>query len=1057
MRTQRQEPGESSKSGAAGKAKATDLLARSGLPAGPARIPQTLLGLQQSAGNAAATRALRQPAAPGASRVRRAPGPTPLAAVEEADESRLELPPYLLNLQAAGVSTAYDLTGHKLVHTSLSRTTGQSGGTVAEIRDELAGRPETFYGRGRSFAVKSPRGSFDVTVRIAPDTTDRPETFPAVPGAVEKAGDGKIKMDAQHNSSGAVSHTLSTSSQYGASLSGIALAPTPAPAMWAGAAFAAGFSMGSSAESRTTRTMSEPRVLRSEGGTVQAHRKVRYRLRVEQHGAATQPEPFHCVGSLTMRVPREHLVPVATTDAPSATQTLTPQTAREVRLADSMAPLAVTGTGATHAGGGGLYDTVGSVLHPSLTAPGSAGRARLYEATSTTSVLEDLPRLLSGWVAGEDLAGKGGKEQGAYRMRADILSMTPAWSLGKTQLRTHQQAQHGAADSAGKSAGVSGGVGPGMGLGAPGAGPSARAGLLPRLEISKGRYTVADQTVNTRQGAEVRGEKVLYRSQIRITVEGTGPTSPRTRLHPEAAEAHHTIEALITMRADEAKSLGVALPGGVTAGELFSKPTAKNADGTEKTDTDGNPEKVERHLPFGATGSSVALGRLNARPLIAAVERLFAENSRFAGYLPAEFLPPQGAAARAAKVGPDEAENQRRNYRELVTVLSETNLRANKDQLLSSGIRVRLRRKSTWHAHDVQIRVGGEIGPIRYVGDTSDWLVRSSSGVSSGLQSGGSSARGASVRAFVQAQVIPGAMSLGYMGEIGAKSSRRNQAGPTTRTDSLNNGGTRASAFGSTLTFDVKVTMTTRARTAKRALTLGSPGQDSPEVEEIASSAGADEQHPLKLDGQDVRLTTSTALTMNAEQKKGLDGRRRPVRRKPTPVETAAIGDVTAGAWSPGGKAVRDWVFVETVGDGGPVRDLAFRLLAQAAGRGHVTRRDHALKADGLAPRLAIEDRLSPQAITAALRQATASGWVVKNLRYPRRLAELTGAVGTRFALTRPVIVHDYEGEGPGTENLVLGGHQATGQRGTGRSRGTRKTAGALENGAGWRMTEGLS
>ncbi len=82
-----------------------------------------------------------------------------------------------------------------------------------------------------------------------------------------------------------------------------------------------------------------------------------------------------------------------------------PALARRVRQAGSLAPVAVTDDAGPHAGGGGLFDAVASVLHPSLTEPGSPGRARLYAATSTTAVLEDMPRLLGNGVVSDDLTG----------------------------------------------------------------------------------------------------------------------------------------------------------------------------------------------------------------------------------------------------------------------------------------------------------------------------------------------------------------------------------------------------------------------------------------------------------------------------------------------------------------------------------------------------------------------------------------------------------------------------------------------------------------------------
>jgi hypothetical protein len=223
-----------------------------------------------------------------------------------------------------------------------------------------------------------------------------------------------------------------------------------------------------------------------------------------------------------MRVPTEHLVPV-TAEAPARPRPLSTGTARSVRLADSLAPVALDDAAAPHPGGGGLFDTVRSVLHPSLTSRGAPGRARLHDATSATTVLEDLPRLLSGWVIGEDLVSKDGSATGTYRMRADLTALSPTWTTGKTQLRTHQQAQHSVSHTAAKGRGGTFGAGPAAGFGVLGNAAAVRATVMPTAGARKARFTVAEQTVSSRQGAEVRGDKVLYLGKVRFSVEGTGP------------------------------------------------------------------------------------------------------------------------------------------------------------------------------------------------------------------------------------------------------------------------------------------------------------------------------------------------------------------------------------------------------------------------------------------------------------------------------------------------------------------------------------------------------
>ncbi|WP_445278003.1 hypothetical protein, partial [Streptomyces sp. DSM 41033] len=121
--------------------------------------------MQQTVGNAATARAVR--------RGKRPVAPPPR--IEESAEQGLVLPPYLMDLEAGGLSTAYGLTGQEFVRTAIATVVGHGDGTVAGIASELAGRPESFFGQGRAFTVEGAGGAgFDVTVSIAPAPDDRP-------------------------------------------------------------------------------------------------------------------------------------------------------------------------------------------------------------------------------------------------------------------------------------------------------------------------------------------------------------------------------------------------------------------------------------------------------------------------------------------------------------------------------------------------------------------------------------------------------------------------------------------------------------------------------------------------------------------------------------------------------------------------------------------------------------------------------------------------------------------------------------------------------------------
>lgn len=1010
-------------------------------PAPGVAAPHHLLSLQRAVGNAATSRAVR--------RTRTASARPALQDIEERTETGFVLPPYLMSLQAGGLSSSYGLTGHEFVRHAVSAVVGHADGTVAELAGELAGRPESFFGQGRAFAVQGRTGKewYDVTVTIRRAPDDNPPVFQpgalltdaspgtdGVPQAVLEHPEGKdTKLDIHHNSSTTVGSSSNSSASKGAGGLAFGLAPV-VPGLWlGGAATVNAQPWQSSRESRRQTNVAEWRVLRSDTGTVEVERRVRYEVRIQKHGTEDE-QTFGDSGTLTQRVPTEHLVPVGT-EAPDPPRLVTAATSRDVSLSDSLAPVAVADEAAPHQGGGGLFDAVASVLHPSLTAPGAPGRSRLYSVTSTATVLEDLPRLLRDGVAGEDLYSKDGRTAGSYRLSAVVTGLSPAGGAGRTQLRTHQHGQTSVTESAGKGRSVQAGLGPAIGVGAVAGAAVVRGTAMPVAAARKARFTVAEQSVAGRQGAEVRGDKALYLGTVRFTAEGTGPRSAQHILRPATRVAVHTMNVWISLRADEAQSFGLPLPTGTTAEDFVKKPRT--------TDENGDEQDVERRLPYGGKGAGVALSRLDTGPMLRAVREMFATDPRLAGYLPAF-----GTTAPAPDTGADDAEAQRRNFRELTTVLSETNLRVNKDQLVTTGIRVRLRRKTTMHSHDVQLLVRGELSGTEYEGDIKDWSVRSHSTVAAGAQSGRGSSRSIGGLVLGQARLIPGILTGSARYEKHSVGSHRNQAGTTGRTDVVANGSDTASAFRAALRLDVEATMTSRPRKLARALAPGAPGRDVPEPETLTY---------MNLGSQDVRLLTPTEFTLDEDGRNRLDAltAARPDAAPATGIAAEGIGDLASLDPSQGtGTALRDWQLVESL-DGQPVRDLAFALLSRAAARNKRLREDPALATEGLAPRLAIEERLGERSIQSALRQAASSGWVVKNLRYPRRLAALNGAVGTRLALANPRFVH--RGAGPGTETFVLGGHQSAGQSGQGTTGTVQFGATGFENGSTWMAAQGLS
>ncbi|MEU4652470.1 hypothetical protein AB0G32_00725 [Streptomyces sp. NPDC023723] len=1047
--------------------------------------PGSLLALQRSAGNAAVVQALHSGSSSSSSST---------AVANTADVSGgggggtdtaltpVTLPPYLLNLEAPGLSTTLLRSGQDSVRQVIKDRVGHEGGTVAAIVKELTGRPDSFFGPGRSFTVEGVKGSkksYDVTVSIGPHPDEQAihAELPADGADLGKA----TKMDAHRLSNRATGSGTGDSRSAGVGGMVFVLFPAAGP-LWAGFAVSGGTQLWqSSKEYRRLKTTTKGRVLRSDSGSVHVPRLVRFAVRVAAHDG-DGPTYDRCDGELDQKVPTEQLVPPGAAPNPRP-KALGTRAAGRVKAADSLAAVAAVDPAESHEGGGGLFDKVASVLHPAITAPGSPGRAALYSATAPATVAEDLPRMLGDGVFSEDMPSKDPHTTGAYRMRAEITQLAPAWAGGKTALRAFDHTQDSATSNQSKGRNLSGGVGPALGLGPTGQVAVLRTTAMLLAGLRKQHFSGHEQTAATRRGAEIKGQKVLYLAAVNLTAEGTGTRTADMILAKKSRVATHKMYMWLTLRADEAAALGLELPPDVEVKKPFprdakqaaKRKAAEQARGKGKgkaalttvpeeeelldyAPEEGQTEeeaRAERHLVHGAAGANVVLTGLDTGPLLTRLQSEFAEG-RLKGYLPAF-----GDDKKAAYATKEEAELQRQNYRDLVEKLSQENLSANKEQLLSSGIRVPMRRKGTLHDYDVEVQVTGSVGKTSYDGDIDDWLVRSHSGVSGSGLSGRSSSRTIGYSLVGQLRVVPAVLTLGARRDKQHISSRRNQAGPVTRTDVLTNGNEKteaASAFTAPLTLSVRIRTATLQNKYGRATSFGSFGRDDPDTEELPG---------FSLDQQDVRLYTPRAFTMDDEQKQAFDAagageRPAPVHRDLT---AGGIGDLVRLAPEPaGGGGVKEWTLVESVGDGAAVRDLAFDLLAKAAARNEKTRdasgaktdrKDTALAAEGLAPRRTIEDRFSANSISAALRQAVSSGWVVQDLHHARRLADLQGAVGTRLGLANAKVVH--EGKGAGTETFVMGGHQATGQQGKGTSTMYQGGVTGVEQGTDWRLAQGVS
>ncbi|MEV5387072.1 hypothetical protein [Streptomyces sp. NPDC052721] len=909
---------------------------------------------------------------------------------------RWRLPSYLERMRAAGPAEFHSLVGLDWVEETIRVLTGAVA--PGPITEELRSWPGRFVGSGKSFHMRGGDGWYDVTVAMVrhPDES-RPliTSLPHLDGAVPTVKPGT-------STSLGSSRSASVSQGYSARAAGTLLVPTPTPGLLAGATGAAGVAFGRRTVSTTSsQGFTDSRRSAHASGSVDVPRRVQWVVTARKAGVS-RGRVFHGDGSAVVRVPVEHLVRSGDRSAARRPEPVDAEKARGAELAESLSLIAAYDQESESEPAGGLLRTVSSVLHPALTAPGSPGRSTVMAETSPDNVARTLVTAFEGWTDSPDLLGRGGSVRGGYRMRARITALAAVSTVDDTKVKNQQKFNQDNATQAGMASGADVAAGPVLGVGLMGGGPRARVFLQPGLMAARSRAVSQSTGVQTAQGAEISGTQVLYKARVRVTVEGTGPVPPRARTKAGARAGEHEMTVWLSLRLEEAKTLGLPLPAGVDSPPLFRSPG------------------VDRHLPVRARGAGTVLSMVDTEPLIQRIEDLFATDERLAGFLPRFGQVTQSPAFFETE---DDRAWQLANHRALTQALSPRGLRTRKGMLLTTGIPVRLRRKH-WNATEsVLIRVGGRLvdDAARYLGDIDDWAVISGRRVNASGRSGGDVEQGATIRLGFSAKPVPGHLYLSGALTAARNTARGAQAGPSASRGLLSAGTKTASAFAGTLRFEVTVTSVQLPRRWRRIATPGLPGQHAPELSVLASTDPAGRHGVRQLDVPDapVRLTTPASMTFSEPPR--ADSR---VYALPHPVPVppvAGIGTLFDPQWAPpqdGQRRLTEWLVMEAAADPSQLQGLARTLLARAAGG------DTALSVPGLDAALAIEELMSDESIVAGLPRALKGAWVVDGLRHDRRWNGVTGAVGIRFNVVNPSVVQ--VAEGPEVESSISGGHSAT-------------------------------
>ena len=264
-------------------------------------------------------------------------------------------------------------------------------------------------------------------------------------------------------------------------------------------------------------------------GAVDVPREVTVSVRVEKAGNLGVPAVFRAKGSATATVPVRFLVADGPRPGGASLEPLSSQTARAVRFAESLDVLAVTDVGGQFAGGRGMFDAIRSIVHPALTAPGAPGRSAAFKAGTAGRLTDTLRSYFEGWTDSEELVSADGHLRGAYRARAEVVGIAPAFPVDEMFSRHYRQSDRQRSVELSRGTGGEVGLGPAVGFGLMSGGPHARVAVRPGLMSATSRTVASTSVVATAAGPQITGGRIVYRARVRIWAEGTGARSSAMR------------------------------------------------------------------------------------------------------------------------------------------------------------------------------------------------------------------------------------------------------------------------------------------------------------------------------------------------------------------------------------------------------------------------------------------------------------------------------------------------------------------------------------------------
>ncbi|WP_329792503.1 glycosyltransferase [Lentzea sp. DG1S-22] len=882
------------------------------------------------------------------------------------------LPSFFQDNKALGSIVPTDVRGADAVVREIN---GLRPDDAARIKNAIENDFETFLGDGRNFQVKIGNAWFEANVRAE---------MHADGSSTTDAANTKVDKNYQAAAASTTTNSISTSNDVGGAVTaGVAMGPY--------GSLGGKAALATPAVSQATSTsITEQRAIKgSDSGSKKITVPVSYEITL--YDASGNPSLFSTLSTgpdVTLQVPTDLTTIV---DSGKSSAAVTPPDAAWGLKAENAVPEAVVVKDS-----GKLFNDVAENLHPSITKIGSPGREALQNFLSPTSIRNNLPAMLGGFVTSPDLISPHASKGAAVQMKATLKDAKLVGTHADAALDLKDTFSWGSSVSASSKTGFDVTAGFGGNIGVPGK-VGGTVGATGGYSARTAEGVNAGTSSSRKSGIGVKAETGLYEVTAEVEVQG-----------PAGKPVTMEITTHMRMGVGEAGAVGLPTPVG----------TRNSTTDPATADTRFLPPYVADTL---AAGNAKVGEFVPATQVQHQVETKLRELPGFEKFLP-KWTNPDANPRSGKGQGFGDVAVQLANQRKLDANLSPAALKANMDSLLGPGVQVQLKNSGKTTNTYVNVTVKAKLTNPKHLGKAEGRPVSDSTTSGPKLDANTSTTKGwtGGITGRANIPVKTGVASLTPMPQAGVSYSHswtdKTSAGPAVSATSSNPGSPDAQVFQGDVEFEVEITTFTRPRTWVRTVVPGAPGRHAPDVKTVAKTgAGLD-----KIDGK-VNLWVSDSSTLKDDPGDGFkpgDPSATPLENSPTVKDL--LNPAQARPKSP------EFLHVEAVANTTELRDQAIDALNRAA------KGDSALTTPGTASRAQIDKMFAPENIKANLQRLIETGVQEQGLKYDRRVADRSGAIGMSVKLGGAKLVSI--SDATGTDNSVSGGYKAGGSSTTSRS-----------------------